>query len=74
MLDMAMNSITLFLQGRLFKDIGAVIKMAVIGIAITAAVLIGLSFVGLPLWMCAAIAGLVGGIAQPILFKDLKYA
>lgn len=74
MLDMAMNSIILFLRGRLFKDIGAVIRMAVVGIIITAVVLVGLSFAGLPLWACAAIAGLVGGIAQPILFKDLKYA
>ncbi len=74
MLDMVMNSVTLFFQGRLFKDIGAVIKMAMIGIALTAIILIGLVLAGLPLWLSAVIAGLIGGGVQPYLFKDLKYA
>jgi len=74
MFEMAKNSITLFLQGRLFKDINAVMRQALIGIVITAAILIGLSLAGLPLWAAAALGGLVGGVAQPILFKDLKYA
>ncbi len=74
MLDMAKNSITLFLQGRLFKEPGAVMRQALIGIVITAAVLVGLSFTALPLWAAAAIGGFIGGVAQPFLFKDLKYA
>ena len=74
MFEMAKNSITLFLQGRLFKDLGAVMRQAFIGIVITAAILVGLSFTALPLWAASAIGGLIGGIAQPYLFKDLKYA
>lgn len=74
MLDMVKNSALLFFQGRLFKDFNAVLRQAAIGIALTAAILIGLSFTGLPLWACAAIAGFIGGAVQPYLFKDLKYA
>ncbi len=74
MLDMVMNSITLFVKGKLFKDVGAVTRQALIGIAITAALLVGLSFAPIPLWAAAAIAGLIGGALQPYLFKDLKYA
>jgi hypothetical protein len=31
-------------------------------------------FTALPLWGSAAIAGLIGGALQPLLFKNLKYA
>ncbi|MBL1405672.1 MAG: hypothetical protein COC00_006775 [Rhizobiales bacterium] len=74
MLDMALNSITLFFQGRLFKNIGSVIRMAIIGIIITAAIIVAMHFAGLPLWVSAIIGGAIGGAAQPFLFKDLKYA
>ena len=74
MFEMAKNSITLFMQGRLFKDPSAVMRQALIGIVITAAVLVGLSFTSLPLWAAAAIGGFIGGVGQPFLFKDLKYA
>jgi len=74
MFEMVMNSITLFVQGRLFKDIGAVIRQALIGITVTAVLMVGLSFAPIPLWAAAAIAGLIGGMLQPYLFKDLKYA
>ena len=74
MFEMAKNSITLFMQGRLLRDPGAVMRQALIGIVITAAILVGLSFTPLPLWAAAAIGGFIGGVAQPFLFKDLKYA
>jgi len=74
MFDMLTNSITLFVQGRLFKDFGAVMRKSVIGITITAAILVGLSFTELPIWAAAIISGFIGGAAQPYLFKDLKYA
>ncbi|MBL4756729.1 MAG: hypothetical protein JKY32_03540 [Rhizobiales bacterium] len=74
MFELAKNSATLFLQGRLFKDLGAVVRMAIIGVVITAAILVGMSFAGLPLWINAVIAGFIGGAIQPYLFKDLKYA
>ncbi len=74
MFEMAKNSITLFIQGKLFKDIGAVMRQAIIGIVITAIVVVLMSVAGLPLWAAATLGGFVGGMAQPILFKDLKYA
>jgi len=74
MFEMAKNSITLFMQGRLFKDPRAVMRQALIGIVITAVILVALSFTPLPLWAAAAIGGFIGGVAQPFLFKDLKYA
>jgi len=74
MLGMAINSITLFFQGRLFKNVGDVLRMAAIGIGITAAIIVAMHFAGLPLWIAAAIGGAIGGAAQPFLFKNLKYA
>lgn len=74
MWEMAKSSIVLFVQGRLFKDIGSVMRQAIIGVIITVGVLVGLSFAGLPLWAACTIGGFIGGIVQPYLFKDLKYA
>lgn len=73
MWDMAKNSMNLFLQGRLFKDPGKVLVQIMLGIVFTALVLVGLSFGGVPIWGAAAAAGLLGGMLQPYLFKDLKY-
>lgn len=74
MLEMVKSSATLFMQGRLFKDLGAVGRQAAIGVVLTVCVLVGLSLAGLPLWAAAAIAGFAGGAVQPYLFRDLKYA
>jgi len=75
MFDMVITSIGLFIRGRLFANIGDVIRQALIGIIVTAIVLVAVAyFTSLPLWVSAAIAGLVGGMLQPLLFKNLKYA
>ena len=75
MFDMIFTSIGLFLRGRLFANRNHVIRQALIGIAITAVILIAaVKLTTLPLWACAAIAGLIGGASQPLLFKNLKYA
>lgn len=44
-----------------------------IGIFVTAALLVILAKVGAPLWLAALVAALLGGGMQPYLFKDLKY-
>lgn len=83
MWGMAKNSILLFIQGRLFKDVGKVLRQILICAFFTAFVFIvamaGLSLADVHLgsaniWIASAIAGLLGGMLQPYLFKDLKYA
>ena len=73
MLDMAKHSIVLFFQGRLFADPPKVYRQMAIGALVTALILCALAKLGLPLVAAAAIAGLLGGAAQPYLFKDLRY-
>jgi hypothetical protein len=73
MWDMAKNSISLFFAGKLFADPAKVYLQISIGIAVTAVVLIALTFAGMALWLAALLAGLAGGALQPYLFKDLKY-
>lgn len=73
MWQMAKSSIILFFQGRLFSEPAKVYRQTFIGAAATAAVLVVLATVGLPLAGAAAIAGLAGGALQPYLFKDLRY-
>jgi len=74
MLDMVINSIILFWKGRLFQNLGDVIKKALIGIVIAAVIVIALVKAGLALWMAIVISSLISGAIQPYLFKDLKYA
>jgi len=73
MLGMAIDSAKLFLAGKLFKDNGKVMRQMLIGAGagVVAGVIVG-QFA--PLWVAACAAGLVSGIIQPLLFKDLKYA
>ena len=73
MWSMAMSSITLFFQGKLFANPGLVFRQLAIGVVVTALVLVVAAKVGAPLLVAAALAGLVGGALQPLLFKDLKY-
>lgn len=74
MWEMAKHSIVLFFQGKLFADPRKVFIQVFICALVTALILIALSFFsGLGVVVSAAIAGLIGGMAQPYLFKDLKY-
>lgn len=73
MWEMAKNSITLFFQGKLFADPAQVYRQMAIGMAVTAVLLAGLAVAGLPVWLAALVAGLLGGALQPYLFKDLRY-
>jgi hypothetical protein len=73
MWQMTQNSIALFFRGKLFADPGKVIRQLLIGIVVTAVLLIVLAKIGAPLWLAALVAALLGGGLQPYLFKDLKY-
>lgn len=74
MLDMFINSLKLFLKGKLFRDPMAVLRQWAIGLAATLVALVVLAEAGLPLWLAVAVAAIGGGALQPWLFKDLKYA
>lgn len=73
MWNMAMSSVTLFMQGKLFAEPGKVFRQTLIGMIASALVLVVLAKSGLSLPVAAAIAGIVGGALQPWLFKDLRY-
>ena len=74
MFDMFKSSVALFLQGRLFQDVGSVFRQIIIGIVITLVAFIALHFLNNPLWLSIVIASFIGGLIQPFLFKNLKYA
>lgn len=83
MWQIAKNSIVLFFRGRLFKDLGKALSWIFVGVVFTAAVLVAADFAvayldlplgnGLGLVVAAALAGFLGGMLQPYLFKNLKY-
>ncbi len=68
------NAVVLFFRGRLFQDVGGVIRQTTIGAIIAAIILIGLDRAGVSLWIAVVAASMITGIAQPYLFKYLKYA
>lgn len=70
---MAMNSMTLFFQGKLFAEPSKAYRQLAIGGGVIAILLVVLSLIGAPVWAAAIVGGLVGGALQPYLFRDLKY-
>ncbi len=73
MLDLFLNSVKLFLIGKLFRDNRAVLLQWLKGFGLTLALLLALGWWVSPL-VGVVVASLVGGFVQPLLFKDLKYA
>lgn len=73
MISMALQSALAFLRGRLFRDNGPAYALLGAGVAVTALVLIVTFELGLPLVAAAGLAGAVGGLLQPRLYKNLKY-
>lgn len=73
MFDMLMNSVKLFFAGRLFRDHRAAFQQWAKGFALTLALLLIVGWLVSPL-VGVIVASLGGGVAQPLLFKDLKYA
>ena len=73
MLDLFLNSVQLFFVGKLFRDNRAVLRQWLKGFGVTLAVLLVVGLLVSP-GVGVVVASLVGGYAQPRLFKDLKYA
>ncbi len=73
MLQMAAQSMQLFVQGKLFQDNAKVLRQIGVGAGATALLTLVLALAGLPVWLVAILAGGLGGALQPYLFRDLKY-
>lgn len=73
MFDMFMNSVKLFFAGKLFRDSRAVLTQWLKGFAVCLVLLLAVGWFVSPL-LGVVVASLVGGLIQPVLFKDLKYA
>jgi hypothetical protein len=72
MLEMFMNSMRLFLRGKLFRDNPSVFRQWLKGFALTLAVLLVVGYFGGAL-LGVIVASVLGGALQPWLFKNLKY-
>jgi len=73
MWPMFTNSLRLFLKGKLFRDPHAVLRRWLIGFGGAVLAVIVIRLAGLPVWLAVALPSLGAGLAQPYLFRDLKY-
>jgi hypothetical protein len=73
MWTMAKSAMFLFFKGRLFAEPGKAYLLLAAGALLTAALFLALAFAGAPLWAAGAVAGFIGGGAQPFLFKNIRY-
>jgi hypothetical protein len=72
MLSMFLDSVKLFLRGKLFRDNVAAFRSWIVGFLACAIITLALAHYA-PLWLAAVVGGLVGGAAMPWLFRSLKY-
>jgi hypothetical protein len=73
MFDTLITSTKLFFQGKLFQDTALAIRLLVMGMVAAAAVTFLVGMVA-PLWGAATAGGVVGGLLQPWLYRNIKYA
>ena len=73
MWTMARSALYLFFTGRLFAEPGKAYLLLVLGALLTAGLFLALASGGVALWAAGAVAGFIGGGAQPFLFKDIRY-
>jgi len=71
MFDMVMNSMKLFVAGKLFRDNLAFFRQLAIGFLVTLVLMAGIGW--LNPWLGMVVGGAVGGALMPRLFRDLKY-
>jgi hypothetical protein len=72
MLTMFLDSVKLFLQGKLFRDGRAVFRLWIVGFAAALVLTIALVTFLHP-WIGGIAGGLAGGALMPYLFRNLKY-
>jgi hypothetical protein len=74
MWDMFSNSFRLFLKGKLFREPRAVFRQWLIGFALALLLVVAFVKLSMPTGYAVVLAALGGGLLQPFLFKNLKYA
>lgn len=72
MFEMVKTSAVLFFQGKLFQDPAQAMRQLAIGVGLTVIVFLVVAKLA-NIAVAGAIAGFIGGAAQPALFKDLKF-
>jgi hypothetical protein len=73
MWDMFVNSLKLFLRGKLFREPAAVLRQWFICCALSLVAIVALTKAGLSLYLGVPLVALLGGALQPYLFRNLKY-
>ena len=71
MFDMVLNSIKLFVAGKLFRDNWAFFRQLGAGFAVTLLLMLALGW--LNPWLGMVAGGAIGGALMPWLFRNLKY-
>ena len=74
MWDMFLNSLKLFVKGKLFREPGQVARQWLIGFVVALVVFVALVKLGVALWLAVVVVASGAGAAQPWLFRNLKYA
>jgi ABC-type enterobactin transport system permease subunit len=74
MWEMFVNSMQMFLKGKLFRDNKLVFTQGAIGVAAAVILIVLLGKFVMPMWAAALVGGFVSGALMPYLFKNLKYA
>jgi len=72
-LEMLIYSVRSFVRGKLFRDNGAALRQWLKGFSLTLGLLLAIGYFAGPL-AGVVVSSLIGGAAQPYLFRDIKYA
>lgn len=72
MLEVGWFSTKLLLKGKLLRNPGYFARQTAIGVAIGLLLLIGLTKLGVPLWLPVVLSSLVTGGTMPFLLKDIR--
>jgi hypothetical protein len=72
MLEVGWFSTKLLLKGKLLRNPGYFARQTAIGVAVGLLLLIGLTKLGVPLWLPVVLSSLVTGGTMPFLLKDIR--
>jgi len=72
MFEMVKTSALLFFQGKLFQNQAEAIRQLAIGVGLTVIVFLIVAKLA-NIVLAGIVAGFIGGVAQPALFKNLKF-
>ena len=73
MWEAGLDSIKLFLRGKLFANLHHAMGLAFVGMVATGLGFVVLAKLGIPVLAAGSIAAFGGGMLQPRLYKNLKY-